>query len=62
MGKIEKSDWNMAAIEKKIHESAHGADVQLEREKVPKWSKDVYEDKVMLCVCVCMYVYMYVYI
>ncbi|XP_066979109.1 F-actin-monooxygenase Mical isoform X3 [Macrobrachium rosenbergii] len=45
IGKIEKTDWNIAAIEKKIHENAHGADIHLEREKVPKWSKDVYEDK-----------------
>ncbi|KAK7067265.1 [F-actin]-monooxygenase mical3 [Halocaridina rubra] len=46
IGKIEKSDWNIAAIEKKMHENAHGgADIHLEREKVPKWSKDIYEDK-----------------
>ncbi|XP_068242855.1 F-actin-monooxygenase Mical isoform X2 [Palaemon carinicauda] len=45
IGKIEKTDWNIAAIEKKLHENTHGADIHLEREKVPKWSKDVYEDK-----------------
>ncbi|KAK8728739.1 hypothetical protein OTU49_009120 [Cherax quadricarinatus] len=45
IGKIEKSDWNMVAIEKKIHENKFGIDVQGEKEKVPKWNRDAYDDK-----------------
>ena len=47
IGKIEKSDWNMAAIEKKIDDH-YKLDLKSEKEKVPKWNKDLYEDKVCL--------------
>ncbi|ROT72714.1 putative protein-methionine sulfoxide oxidase mical3b isoform X8 [Penaeus vannamei] len=45
IGKIEKSDWNMVAIEKKMHEDRFGMEVQKERERVPKWNRDAYDDK-----------------
>ncbi|XP_071535359.1 uncharacterized protein Mical isoform X2 [Panulirus ornatus] len=45
IGKIEKSDWNMVAIEKKIQENKFGLEVHGEREKVPKWNRDTYDDK-----------------
>ncbi|XP_042224057.1 F-actin-monooxygenase Mical-like isoform X2 [Homarus americanus] len=45
IGKIERSDWNMVAIEKKMHENKFGVEVQAEKEKVPKWSRDAYDDK-----------------
>ncbi|XP_045594784.1 F-actin-monooxygenase Mical isoform X2 [Procambarus clarkii] len=45
IGKIEKSDWNMVAIEKKMHENKFGIDAQGEKEKVPKWNRDAYDDK-----------------
>ncbi|XP_047476303.1 F-actin-monooxygenase Mical-like isoform X2 [Penaeus chinensis] len=45
IGKIEKSDWNMVAIEKKMHEDKFGMELQKERERVPKWNRDAYDDK-----------------
>ncbi|KAL0125067.1 hypothetical protein PUN28_004309 [Cardiocondyla obscurior] len=41
IGKIEKSDWNVKEIEKKIEENKMGRGVRHERvEKVPKWSRE----------------------
>lgn len=51
IGKIEKTDWNIVNIEKKMHENKFGMEVQAEKEKVPKWSRDAYDDKVC-CFCV----------
>ncbi|XP_042866389.1 F-actin-monooxygenase Mical-like isoform X3 [Penaeus japonicus] len=45
IGKIEKSDWNMVAIEKKMHEDRFGMEVQKDRERVPKWNRDAFDDK-----------------
>ena len=46
-GKIEKSDWNVKEIEKKIEENRMGRGTsRLKAEKVPKWSKEQFEDKV----------------
>lgn len=33
------------AIEKKMHEDRFGMEVQKERERVPKWNRDAYDDK-----------------
>lgn len=46
IGKIEKSDWNLAAIERKMHENKFGVETQMSKEKVPKWNRDAYDDKV----------------
>lgn len=35
----------MVAIEKKMHEDRFGMEVQKERERVPKWNRDAYDDK-----------------
>ncbi|TGZ51075.1 Protein MICAL-3 [Temnothorax longispinosus] len=41
IGKIEKTDWNVKEIEKKIEENKMGRGVRHERvEKVPKWSRE----------------------
>lgn len=41
IGKIEKTDWNVKEIEKKIEENKMGRSVRHERvEKVPKWSRE----------------------
>ncbi|KAL0125064.1 hypothetical protein PUN28_004309 [Cardiocondyla obscurior] len=46
IGKIEKSDWNVKEIEKKIEENKMGRGVRHERvEKVPKWSRE------QMCIC-----------
>jgi hypothetical protein len=46
-GKIEKTDWNVREIEKKILENKMGHGVKRERpEKVPKWSREQFDDKV----------------
>ncbi|KAK3880510.1 hypothetical protein Pcinc_014999 [Petrolisthes cinctipes] len=45
IGKIEKSDWNMAAIERKMHENKFGVEAHMSKEKVPKWNRDAYDDK-----------------
>lgn len=40
-GKIEKTDWNVKEIEKKIEENKMGRGTRQERvEKVPKWSRE----------------------
>jgi len=47
IGKIEKSDWNVKEIEKKITENKFGRSPKGRTEpKVPKWSREQYEDKV----------------
>ncbi|XP_043285873.1 F-actin-monooxygenase MICAL3 isoform X2 [Venturia canescens] len=41
IGKIEKTDWNVKEIEKKIEENKMGRGTRQERvEKVPKWSRE----------------------
>ncbi|XP_069686571.1 F-actin-monooxygenase Mical isoform X3 [Periplaneta americana] len=46
IGKIEKTDWNVREIEKKILENKMGRGVKHERpEKVPKWSREQFDDK-----------------
>lgn len=48
-GKIEKTDWNVREIEKKILENKMGHGIKRERpEKVPKWSREQFDDKVNL--------------
>lgn len=47
LGKIEKTDWNVKEIEKKIQENKMGRGKRQERgEKVPKWSREQFDDKV----------------
>ena len=46
IGKIEKSDWNVQLIEKKIAESRTHEQSKKEHDKVPKWSREAYDDKV----------------
>lgn len=47
IGKIEKTDWNVKEIEKKIEENKYGRKGPHERpEKVPKWSRQHFDDKV----------------
>lgn len=46
LGKIERSDWNVKEIEKKISENRFGRSSKGRAEKVPKWSREQYEDKV----------------
>jgi len=41
IGKIEKTDWNIKEIEKKIEENKMGRGVRHDHvEKVPKWSRE----------------------
>ncbi|XP_014262535.1 F-actin-monooxygenase Mical isoform X1 [Cimex lectularius] len=46
IGKIEKGDWNVKQIEQKIEENRMGRGGGKKYEKVPKWSKQQFEDKV----------------
>ena len=46
IGRIEKTDWNIAAIERKIEENPMVA-TSTEVEKVPKWNKEAYDAKVL---------------
>jgi hypothetical protein len=47
VGKIEKTDWNVKEIERKILENKMGHGAKRERpEKVPKWSREQFDDKV----------------
>nr|XP_024218473.1 F-actin-monooxygenase Mical isoform X5 [Halyomorpha halys] len=49
IGKIEKSDWNVKQIEKKMEENRMGRGLTAPKsEKVPKWSKQQFEDKFSL--------------
>lgn len=43
IGKIENTDWNIKEIEKKIIENKMGKNVNKDREKVPKWSKEQFQ-------------------
>ncbi|KAJ1523620.1 hypothetical protein ONE63_001463 [Megalurothrips usitatus] len=46
IGKIEKTDWNVKEIEKKIAESKTNSRSPRQRaEKVPKWSRQQFDDK-----------------
>ncbi|BES99796.1 Hypothetical protein NTJ_12613 [Nesidiocoris tenuis] len=45
IGKIEKTDWNVKQIEQKIEENRMGRGSSKRSEKVPKWSKEQFEDK-----------------
>lgn len=47
LGKIEKTDWNIKEIEKKIEESKYGRGVQSSAAKVPKWNRQQFDDKVL---------------
>ncbi|KAF4526300.1 hypothetical protein B566_EDAN015215, partial [Ephemera danica] len=44
-GKIEPTDWNMAVIERKIEENRFGRTKGKGTEKVPKWSREKFTDK-----------------
>lgn len=46
IGKIEKTDWQVKEIEKKIEENRYGRATQERPEKVPKWSRQQFDDKV----------------
>lgn len=50
IGKIEKSDWNVQLIEKKIAETkaASSSSKRDKDNKVPRWSREAYDDKVRL--------------
>lgn len=47
IGRIDKGDWNMAQIERKIEENRMGKGKAHGGEKVPKWSHDKFVDKVL---------------
>lgn len=46
IGKIEKTDWQVKELEKKIEENRFGRSSQDRPEKVPKWSRQQFDDKV----------------
>ena len=49
LGKIDKTDWQMQLLEKKIEENQQpGAFKASHENKVPKWSKDAFADKVWM--------------
>ncbi|CAL8071583.1 unnamed protein product [Orchesella dallaii] len=46
IGKIEKTDWNVQLIEKKIAESKGPSQAKADRDdKVPRWSREAFDDK-----------------
>ncbi|XP_039287410.1 F-actin-monooxygenase Mical [Nilaparvata lugens] len=45
IGKIEKTDWNVREIEKKIEENKMGRGHKSRQEKVPKWSREQFDEK-----------------
>lgn len=48
IGKIEKSDWNVQLIEKKMAEVKSFPSNKKDRDnKVPRWSREAYDDKVL---------------
>lgn len=48
VGKIDKSDWNVKEIERKIEENKLNAKhIKNGIEKVPKWSRPQFDDKVL---------------
>ncbi|XP_059469420.1 F-actin-monooxygenase Mical isoform X2 [Neocloeon triangulifer] len=48
IGRIDKADWNLAEIERKIEENKMGKGKAHGGEKVPKWSHDKFLDKITL--------------
>lgn len=51
IGKIDKSDWNVKEIERKIEENKiHAKHIKNGTEKVPKWSRPQFDDKVLLLI------------
>ena len=46
IGRLEKTDWHVSAIEKKIETSANAVVSTEARPRLPKWSRDLYQDKV----------------
>jgi len=48
IGKIEKSDWNVQLIEKKMAEVKNSSGSKKDKDnKVPRWSREAYDDKVI---------------
>ncbi|XP_065222209.1 F-actin-monooxygenase Mical isoform X2 [Planococcus citri] len=45
IGKIEKTDWNVKELEKKIEENKYGSKFLSSAAKVPKWNKQQFDDK-----------------
>lgn len=61
VGKIERSDWNVKEIEKKIEENKMGRGARQQKvERVPKWSREqVCLNERLILVCkLCSGVYM----
>lgn len=50
-GKIEKTDWNVNALEKKIEENKFGKGMTSSAAKVPKWNRQQFDDKVLWVKC-----------
>lgn len=49
IGKIDKTDWNVKEIERKIEENKVSAKhIKNGTEKVPKWSRPQFDDKVFI--------------
>jgi len=46
IGRIDKDDWHLAQIERKMEENKMGKSKAHGGEKVPKWSHDKFVDKV----------------
>ena len=47
LGKLDKTDWQMQVLEKKIEESQNPGSFKDSKDtKVPKWNKDAFTDKV----------------
>ncbi|XP_071445763.1 uncharacterized protein Mical isoform X2 [Hetaerina americana] len=47
IGKIEKSDWNVREIERKMEENKMGKGRHTKAERVPKWNQEKFQDKFM---------------
>lgn len=49
LGKLDKNDWQLSALEKKIEENqTPGGLKESHDNKVPKWNRDAFTDKVSL--------------
>lgn len=48
VGRIDRGDWNVKMLEDRL--KGNQPQVKKEREEVPKWSKDIFEDKVSISV------------
>jgi hypothetical protein len=49
VGKLDRSDWQLSALEKKIEENQTPGGVKdphMHDNKVPKWNRDAFTDKV----------------